>query len=345
MSVTRDRAIIRHVTDNTKAGSAPESFDALVADLQALRIESGAITYDELAAQITRNRLSRGDSPAAARVARSTVYDAFRTGRRRINAELVAEIVTALGSDEAASSEWRRRCLRAGLSSMPARTQPAVVLEDVRLSSSGAIIAIVMLASLGLNLFGNATSARMSAPLFLDMIGTAIASIAFGPWYGAAVGLSTNVLASLSNSPQALPFAAVNIVGALVWGYGVRAWGLGRTPLRFFSLNVIAAVACTLTAVPILALAFDGTTVNDAAKGVFAVVQTYGISLWEALFASNIVVSVADKMIAGFVAAAVTIMLLKQPAVGLAVRRRPVLWNEPAALATARRRKAPAPTP
>ena len=302
-----------------------ETLDALVAELNALRIETGAVTFDELAARITRARLARGLAPAAARVARSTVYDSFRTGRARINAELVAEIVLALGEDEAAANEWRQRCLR----SRPSRASSPTPLSTpaTGLPSGRALVAIVMLAGLGLNLFGNATSARMGAPLFLDMIGTAIVSIAFGPWYGAAVGLSTNVLASLSNSPQALPFAVVNIVGALIWGYGVRRWALGRTPLRLFSLNAIAAIACTLVAAPILALGFDGSTGNDAAGGFFTMLHGYGINLWESVLASNIVVSLVDKQIAGFIAVAVAVVLFRQPAINATGLKRPELWN------------------
>jgi len=318
--------------------AASETFDTLVAGLQALRIDAGGVTYDEIAARITRARLAEGATTAVARVARSTVYDSFRPGRRRINADLVAEIVIALGGDEAAAHEWRQRCLRARLSQPSAPLPLPLPLDEATLPTGRALVAIVMLASLGLNLFGNATSARMGAPLFLDMIGTAIVSITFGPWYGVVVGVSTNVLASLSNSPQALPFALVNIVGALIWGYGVRSWRLGRTPLRFFALNLIVACACTLTAAPIIALGFHGLTVNDAAASIFSMLQGYGASLWEAVLASNITVSVADKLVAGAIALIVATLLMRQPTVSASILRPPALWRP-----TVRRRREPVP--
>ena len=347
--------------ERTAASDRHETFDELVAALHTLRIEAGSVTYDELAARITQRRQESGMDPAAARVARSTVYDAFRTGRSRINAELVADIVTALGEDSAAANDWRLRCLRARLAQAPGRvtvlvphesavSSPSVAprttdvphasvmaLEshDPRHSAGPVIVALVMVASLGLNLFGNAASARLSAPLFLDMIGTAIVSIAFGPWYGASVALSTNLLAGLSNGSQALPFVAVNVVGALVWGYGVRSWGLGRTPLRFFSLNLLAALACTLTAVPILAV--NGLIVDSAAGGLFAAVQGPGVSLLGAVLVSNLAVSVGDKLIAGYLALAIAVVLARHAALHLAVQRPPVLW-EPA-----RSREAPHP--
>jgi energy-coupling factor transport system substrate-specific component len=336
------------VTERTAASDKPETLDELVAALHALRIGAGSVTYDELGARITRLRESRGLAPAAARVARSTVYDAFRSGRTRINADLLADIVTALGEDDAAVSEWRLRCMRVRLSQAPGRVAvpPSLPLaphvlhlpHEPRPSAAPMITTLVMLVCLGLNLFGNAASARLNAPLFLDMIGTAIVAITFGPWFGAAVALSTNVLAGLSNSPQALPFVLVNIAGALVWGYGVRTWGLGRTPLRFFSLNVIAAVACTLTAAPILALNLSGITTNSAAGGLFVALQGPGLGLWGAALASNLTVSLGDKLLAGYVALAVAAVLARPPASHLSVRNPLLLWN------LVRRREAPAPS-
>lgn len=57
--------------------------------------------------------------------------------------------------------------------------------------------------------------------LYLDMLGTALAGIALGPWWGASVGLVTNMLLyfMLPSSPSLLVFAIVNILGGLYWGY------------------------------------------------------------------------------------------------------------------------------
>ncbi|TFD89904.1 hypothetical protein [Cryobacterium serini] len=118
-----------------RAANSTATLDGLVDDLQRLRMAVGDVSYAEIAARIARRRVVQGMSPAAARVARSSVFDAFGTGRRRINAELVAEIVRALGADDATAEVWRRRFLearlarprRAGCVGRPARLagQPA----------------------------------------------------------------------------------------------------------------------------------------------------------------------------------------------------------------------------
>jgi uncharacterized membrane protein len=59
--------------------------------------------------------------------------------------------------------------------------------------------------------------------LFLDMLGTAVVSFLLGPWYGAATGLISNMINSLLNIvPDYIPWAVVNMVGGLVWGYFAR---------------------------------------------------------------------------------------------------------------------------
>ncbi|WP_129590475.1 hypothetical protein [Cryobacterium aureum] len=99
--------------ERAQGSSAP--LDRLVEDLQRLRNTAGDVSYAEIAALITRGSEAQGITPAAARGARSSVFDAFRTGRRRINAVLVEEIVLALGEDDAAAALWRKRCLDARL--------------------------------------------------------------------------------------------------------------------------------------------------------------------------------------------------------------------------------------
>lgn len=71
-----------------------------------------------------------------------------------------------------------------------------------------------------INLIGGIdTSSRRL--LYLDMLGTALAGIALGPWWGASVGLVTNLLLyfMLPESPSLLAFAVVNVLGGLYWGY------------------------------------------------------------------------------------------------------------------------------
>ena len=289
-----------------------ESLDDLVEDLGKLRLSAGDVSYAEIASRIARRRVSAGTSPEAARVARSSVFDAFKTGRSRINADLVAEITQALGLDDAEAEQWRVRCLRARAASRtPAAPTP--------LPSKGgagfppAFVIVLMIACAGINHFGGALTEKFQIPLWLDMTGTAIAAIVLGPWQGAIVGLSNNVLGALVGDFETLPFALVNVVGALVWGYGARRFGLSRSVLRMLLLNLIVAVACTITAVPLNVLLLNGQPIH-ASHTLISTLMSLGEGVWVAVFSANIVISIIDKQISGFVALAMVRLIERRQA-------------------------------
>jgi|TARA_Y100000815_G_C13303859_1_gene485675 energy-coupling factor transport system substrate-specific component len=159
---------------------------------------------------------------------------------------------------------------------------------------------LLCLGCVAVNLFGRWLVDVLDIPLYLDMVGTAVAAIILGPWWGAGVGLSTNLLGVGISGYDSIPFAIVNVAGALVWGYGVRRFRMGTTVPRFFGLSAITALCCSVLAVPII-LALHGETGNGA-DDVTAIIQGVVSSLWLAVASSNIITSLADKTISGAVA-------------------------------------------
>ncbi|GAB2630303.1 hypothetical protein GCM10027270_18000 [Nocardioides ginkgobilobae] len=292
------------------------AFDRIAEDLQARRTDAGMPSYAEIALRIGRLREERGGPDATARPARTTVYDAFRTGRRRLDTALVLDIVRALGADEEEVACWAERCREARLSDAtpsraddsagpgapppPAPPAPPVPAEPPPPVTAKAGL-LVALGCLVVNMVGRLLVVVIpEIPLYLDMVGTAVAAVILGPWWGAGVGLSTNLLGVAVSGGDSIPFAIVNVAGALVWGYGVRRWRMGLTLPRFFALNCLTAIVCTSLAVPII-LALGGETGNGA-DDVIAAIQETVQSLWVAVASANILTSLADKTISGFVA-------------------------------------------
>jgi len=122
-------------------------------------------------------------------------------------------------------------------------------------------------AAVALNIVGSYINGLLNLPTFLDMIGTAVVAMTVGPWWGALAGAATNLINGFISGPIGIPFAACNVVGALVWGYGVR-WGMGKSFIRYFILSILTAFFVTLMAVPIYVFIFGGAT------GHFADVMT-----------------------------------------------------------------------
>jgi energy-coupling factor transport system substrate-specific component len=164
------------------------------------------------------------------------------------------------------------------------------------------VVAVVPVAA-ALNIVGGQINTVLKLPTFLDMIGTMVAAVILGPWWGALVGVITNVVSSFISGPIGLPFAVCNVAGALVWGYA-NIWGWMRKSWSFFLVNVLVAFVVSLFAVPIYVFIFGGAT------GHFADVMTaaflgMGQNLIVSVFSSNILVSLADKIISGYVGLAI----------------------------------------
>lgn len=164
------------------------------------------------------------------------------------------------------------------------------------------VVALVPVA-VALNIVGGQINTALHLPTFLDMIGTAVVAIVLGPWWGALVGATTNIVASFISGPISLPFAACNVVGALVWGYPVR-WGWGKKFWSFGLINIAVAFFVSLTAVPIYVFIFGGAT-GHFSDMMTAAFLAMGQNLIVSVFSSNILVSLADKIISGFVALAI----------------------------------------
>jgi energy-coupling factor transport system substrate-specific component len=165
------------------------------------------------------------------------------------------------------------------------------------------VVALIPVAA-ALNIVGGQINTVLRLPTFLDMIGTAVVAIVLGPWWGALVGAITNIVASFISGPIGLPFAVVNVAGALVWGYGVRTLMMGRTFTTYFILNLLVALICTLFAVPIYVFIFGGAT-GHFSDMMTAAFLAAGQNLITSVFSANIIVSLADKVISGFVALAI----------------------------------------
>lgn len=181
-----------------------------------------------------------------------------------------------------------------------AARSPRMALSRIPLTL---VVTLVPVAA-ALNIVGGTISTALKLPVFLDMIGTAVAAIVLGPWWGALAGVITNVGGSFITGPIGIPFALANVAGALVWGYGVRSWGMGRSGARYFILNIVVALAVAVVAAPIVIFVYGGAT-GHSSDAITAAFAQAGRDLVTSVFASNVIVTLADKIIAGYVALAI----------------------------------------
>lgn len=96
------------IPPNTPREAQTPAWDDLVLRLSALRLQRGAPSYGELARRVGAERARRGESHA--RPGRTTVYDLFRLGRRRLDVALLLDVVLVLGCDDREVAAWRHAC-------------------------------------------------------------------------------------------------------------------------------------------------------------------------------------------------------------------------------------------
>lgn len=310
--------------DETRFGEH-DSLDAIARDLLALKDAAGPVSYAELVRRIAQLRVERGVNPAAAQPPRTTVYDAFRPGRARIDVGLLRDIVLALGADTDEADRWIRRYQATRRpddvaprvaapprprpspgSALPPSPRPTPQLPATPLTAPHPLVSrrvqvLIMLGCLIVNFVGMSTVQLLHLPIYLDMAGTGVAAMIFGPWAGVIVGLSTNVFGFVVGAPGAAPFAIVNVAGALVWGYGIRRFGMGTDLFRYVNLTLLVAVACSLVGAPLGVLMFGGYS-GHGSDNVTSSIAGLGLPVVAAAFSANILTSIIDKMLSGFIA-------------------------------------------
>ncbi|HEY0186437.1 MAG TPA: ECF transporter S component [Cellulomonas sp.] len=186
----------------------------------------------------------------------------------------------------------------------PTRTLPAPLKKVISGGIPTSMIVAIIPVCATLNIIGGYVHTALHLPVYIDMIGTAVAAILLGPWYGALTGLITNLVLALISGPTYLAFAIVNVLGGIVWGFGIHKWKMGRSIPRFFLLNVIVALILTVVVAPLTILVYGGAT-GSGQDTVTAVFVAAGQQLVVSVFSSSLLTTLADKIIAGFVALAI----------------------------------------
>src|SRR3546814_629410 len=170
----------------------------------------------------------------------------------------------------------------------------------------------LMVLCLVINQTGNLLTQFLPFVLYLDMIGTAIAAVVLGPWHGALVGLATSFTVIPQTGHEAAYFAVVNVAGALLWGYGVRS-GRVRTIARYLLLCCLVGFVCTVLATIVILIVFEGGRSGHGSDNLVVALRDRGSSLVVAVFSTNLLASLVDKILSGLLAlVAVDVLATRQ---------------------------------
>ncbi len=129
--------------------------------------------------------------------------------------------------------------------------------------------------------------------LFMDTMGTMMGAIAFGPLWGAIIGLVTNVLIGFLTNPIDIPFALVNVAIGLVTGFVAKKWGFSL--VKSILTGLVLAVVAPLIGTPIAVFIYGGLT-GGATDILVGWLLASGQSVFTAAFLPRIAGNLIDKV-------------------------------------------------
>ncbi|QDX93382.1 ECF transporter S component [Brevibacillus laterosporus] len=155
--------------------------------------------------------------------------------------------------------------------------------------------------AVGVNYIGKLFAGLLKLPLWLDAIGTVLASLLAGPIIGGLSGLINNIIYGLTVDPISFVYALTSlcmglVAGAMAFKGWINSWG--KAAVVGLTVGVTAVVIST----PLNVWFWGGQTGNLWGDMVFAYVMNNTQSIWLASFLDELVVDVPDKLLTVLVA-------------------------------------------
>lgn len=160
--------------------------------------------------------------------------------------------------------------------------------------STAALVLIPV--AIGVNYIGKLFASLLKLPLWLDAIGTVLASMLAGPIIGAISGLINNIIYGLTVDPISFVYALTSIFIGFVAGYmAYKGW------ISSWLKAIVVGLAVGLTAVvistPLNVWFWGGQTGNTWGDAVFTYMMAQTGSIWLSSFMDELVVDLPDKII------------------------------------------------
>jgi len=155
---------------------------------------------------------------------------------------------------------------------------------------------VLIPAAVGINYIGKMFAQLLRLPLWLDSIGTILASFLAGPIIGALAGLINNVIYGLTMDPVSFIYGLTSVAIGLVAGILARK-GFIASWVKAAILGVIIALTSAVVSTPINIGFYGGQTGNLWGDALFAAIMAGTKAVWLASFLDEFVVDLPDKII------------------------------------------------
>ena len=157
------------------------------------------------------------------------------------------------------------------------------------------VFCLQILLCLFLNLGGGQVATYMNWPLWLDSLGTTLSACLMGPWCGAVIGATYNLLAFvLYGTPWY--YAIISIIIALFTGFAARKKQM-HTLLGTLTTGALLSLITAAASYPINLILNHGDTGNSWGNAVIGYLGEAGIPVWTGLAIGELYVELLDKLL------------------------------------------------
>lgn len=155
---------------------------------------------------------------------------------------------------------------------------------------------VLIPAAVGINYIGKYFATVLKLPLWLDSIGTVLASMLAGPIIGSLCGAINNIISGLTVDPIAFIYSITSVAIGLTTGFLAKR-GCLNSFRKAFGIGIIVAAVAAIVSTPINIWFWKGQTGNIWGDALYAFLIAHHHPVWLASFLDEIVVDLPDKII------------------------------------------------
>lgn len=159
---------------------------------------------------------------------------------------------------------------------------------------------LLLPAAIGINYIGKLLTHLLNLPLWLDSIGTFLASMLGGPVIGALSGFINNAIYGFLLDPVSLFYGLTSIAMGLVVGI-MSFKGFLSGWHKILLMGVLTAVVASIVSTPINMALWEGANGNIWGDTLFDMVKPHVSSVFAASFLAELAVDLPDKIITVFI--------------------------------------------
>lgn len=155
---------------------------------------------------------------------------------------------------------------------------------------------VLIPAAVGINYVGKLFAGILKLPLWLDAIGTMLASMLAGPIIGAISGAINNIIYGLTVDPISFIYCITSISIGLTAGIMMyKNWitNIAQAALA----GIIVALVSAIVSTPINISFWGGQTGNVWGDAIYAILIAKSTPAWLAAFIDELIVDLPDKLV------------------------------------------------